>query len=182
MSLTLKLMTLISYPPVIISKSDYQDVLPWRACLESAGGVLSAPTFINPNIKSCILLVIGSVGAAYTHYFAFVSICFINAILFVFLLFNNRKTLKRYFICLLVMLLLYSPWMPYMYKQVTAVRAGYWIAPITLETIWSYFVWTFGLNLLPGFEYLYIALIGSLIVLSFIYIKNNNLNQKNVYP
>jgi len=117
-----------------------------------------------------VSLVIGSVGAAYTHYFAFVSICFINAILFLAILIYQRKQLKNYAISVVAMILLYLPWLPNFIRQFTAVREDYWIAPITMETIWGYFVWTFGLQLIPGFEYIYILLIAGMTAFTVVHI------------
>lgn len=53
---------------------------------------------------------------------------------------------------------LYLPWMPYFYEQVTRVEAGYWIPPITGETVWSYFLWAFGLAPVPQTTYVFLVI------------------------
>lgn len=56
------------------------------------------------------------------------------------------------------MTVLYLPWMPYFYEQVTRVEAGYWIPPITGETVWSYFLWAFGLAPVPQTTYVFLLI------------------------
>lgn len=95
--------------------------------------------------SSWIMLSVSAVAAAYLHYFSFVSVIIINGLLFLVLLLTkeNRKKLGKWVLFSLLMVAAYLPWLPYFYAQVTRVEAGYWIPPITAETIWSYFVWAF---------------------------------------
>ena len=109
---------------------------------------------------SWIMLSVSAVAAAYLHYFSFVSIIIINGLLFLVLLLTkeNRKKLGKWVLFSLLMVAAYLPWLPYFYTQVTRVEAGYWIPPITAETIWSYFVWAFGLEPLPQTAFVFLGI------------------------
>ena len=128
-------------------------------CVTACG--LSVWEILKKNrISDWIWLSISAVAAAYLHYFAFVSVIIINGMLFLWLLFSKEqwKKLARWCIFSILMVLAYLPWLPYMLEQVTRVEGGYWIAPITMETVWSYFIWAFGLNPLPQTTYGYLLI------------------------
>lgn len=125
-------------------------------------GLSAYAVFTENRKKDWICLIIGAVGAAYTHYFAFVSVLFVIGFLFLTILFCKKNLLKNWLISVIVMLILYLPWLKSFITQVTLVRADYWIPPITEEVIWSYFTWAFDLTILPGTVY------GFLIILVFV--------------
>lgn len=90
-----------------------------------------------------------SVAAAYTHYFAFVSAILIYGFLFLSLLFTPRKRrrLIEWFVSVVVSLILYLPWMPYMKIQVKGVSRNYWIEEITGETVKDFFPFLFDMDI-----------------------------------
>lgn len=96
--------------------------------------------------SSWIGLVVSTAAAAYLHYFSFGSVIIINGILFLALLAGKREGLKKWFLAAAVMILSYLPWFGIFAGQFRGVSESYWIPPITPETIWSYFEWTFGIN------------------------------------
>ena len=91
-------------------------------------------------------LVLSALAAAWLHYFAFGSAIVIQGLLFWALLIGNRKQLKKWFGAVFVMILSYLPWIGIFARQVQGVSQSYWIPPITPETIWGYFEWTFGIH------------------------------------
>lgn len=111
--------------------------------------------------KKCdwFFFIIGALGAAYLHYFAFVAVCFEIGFLFLALVISKKKLLKNWFLSVVIMVLGYIPWLPVFIRQVTSTRESYWIAPITLEVIWSYFTWAFDLELVGGFVYVYLIML-----------------------
>lgn len=90
--------------------------------------------------------VISAVAAAYLHYFAFGSIIIICGLLFLFLAFFHREKLKIWLLSIVIMVISYLPWFRVFVQQVLGVSKGYWIPEITVDTIWGYFEWTFGIN------------------------------------
>lgn len=123
--------------------------------------------FVKNRIHDWVLFVIGAVGAAYLHYFSFVAVCYEVGFLFLALIYdriilkNKDNKIIRWLISVAVMLILYAPWMPYFYRQVTTVRESYWIPPIDGPTIWEYFTWAFDSEIVPGFVYGYIILLAA---------------------
>ncbi len=122
-------------------------------------GVYAYLIFFRGNKSDYVLFAISGVAAAYTHYFSFVSALVIAGLLFVAILIWNRKRIKTYLITGVLMIAAYLPWLPSMIHQVVSVEAGYWIAEITPETIWSYYLWTFGLEAFAGAVILFILLL-----------------------
>lgn len=102
---------------------------------------------------------VSGVLAAYTHYFAFVSVGVIAGFLLIAVLLWNRKRLAAWGISAVSMVVLYLPWMPSFVRQVTSVEQGYWIPEITAQTVWDYFVWTFDLELIPGMVFVFLLIL-----------------------
>ena len=85
-------------------------------------------------------VVLTSVAAAYTHYFAFVSAILIYGFLFLALAFTRQgRGLLKWLGSVVISLVLYLPWLPYMELQVKGVSRNYWIEEITGETIREFF-------------------------------------------
>lgn len=124
-------------------------------------GLFAYEAYIEDTRRSWIYLIIGALGAAYTHYFAFVSIIVIVGFLFLAILFSKRKLLAKWGIAAAIMILGYLPWIKPFIIQVTRVRENYWIPSITPDVLWSYFTWTFDLALIPGVVY---GVLGILII------------------
>ena len=122
-------------------------------------GIYAYEAYMENTKKSWVWVVVGALGAAYSHYFAFVSIIVIVGFLFLAILFTKRALLKNWVISAACMIVGYLPWAGYFIEQVTRVRESYWIPEITPEVIWSYFTWTLDLVLLPGVVYIFIALL-----------------------
>lgn len=132
----------------------------WALLCVTACGLAAWEIYMSDRWRAWLCLAISAVAAAYLHYFAFVSVIIINGLLFLALLFTKekRKSLGKWLLFSLLMTVLYLPWMPYFYEQITRVEAGYWIPPITKETVWSYFVWAFGLAPLPQTTYIFLGI------------------------
>lgn len=94
-------------------------------------------------------IVLTSVAAAYTHYFAFVSAILIYGFLFLALLIGKRRELLKWLLSVIASLVLFAPWMPYMELQVKGVSRNYWIEEITGETVKAFFPFLFDMGI-PG--------------------------------
>ena len=122
-------------------------------------GVFAYEAYMDNTKKSWILLIVGALGAAYSHYFAFISVIVIVGFLFLTILITKRKLLKNWTVSLFCMIIGYIPWISPFITQVTRVRENFWIEKITPEVIWSYFVWTFDLQLVPGVVYVVMSIL-----------------------
>lgn len=84
-------------------------------------------------------------SAAYTQYFACAAVVMVYAYLFLWFLVRYKrsggqekdagKALKKLVICALISVLAYLPWLFVLVSQVTAVRANYWILPLTWRSL-----------------------------------------------
>lgn len=92
-------------------------------------------------------VILTSAASAYTHYFAFVSAILIYGFLFLALAFTKKKALLKWLVSVIVSLLLFVPWMPYMKIQVRGVSKNYWISEITGETVREFLPFLFDMDI-----------------------------------
>ena len=91
--------------------------------------------------KHWLKLVLLNVLAAYTHYFAGVAVAAVSVFALIYLLYrgaNLKKTLANWSIHCALMLILYLPWIPVLFKQMSNVGEGYWITAITEAELHGY--------------------------------------------
>lgn len=79
-------------------------------------------------------LVIYGLAAAYTQYFACVAVIMIYGYVLYALFREDRGRLKEWFLWTAVSAAGYAPWLIVLYRQMTAVNAGYWILPLSWRT------------------------------------------------
>lgn len=89
-------------------------------------------------IKPWVLLTIFTLCSAYTHNYALISAAAVWLFLLIFIIANNRKKLKEWFIFGIVTAVCYFPWLLVLLKQTSEVSESYWISDITLSTIIGY--------------------------------------------
>ena len=90
-----------------------------------------------------IALVLYGLAAAYTQYFACVAVIMVYLWLLLWLIFcapqdKDTKILKKlqgWFVCVLVSVVGYFPWLLSLYRQMSTVRENYWILPLTWRTL-----------------------------------------------
>lgn len=122
-------------------------------------GVYAYMIFQDGRKRDFVIFALSGAAAAYTHYFAFVSVIIITGFLLIAILLWKRERFLGWLAAAAGMIALYAPWMPFFMKQVTSVEQGYWIPEITAETIWGYFVWTFDLELVPGMVFVFLIIL-----------------------
>lgn len=113
--------------------------------------VLSAVTALSvldqESWKKWMILSLSNVLAAYLNYFAGAAVILISLCLLLFLIFKReKKSVFHWIISMLVTFLLYLPWLPVFWKQLTDVRGGYWIEGIRASTLQEYANFVFGNN------------------------------------
>ncbi len=74
-----------------------------------------------------------TLAGLYTHYFMF----FLLAAQYLFVVLFRRDLFKHFLLLAVCFLLLYLPWLPFFFSQVKSVAGGYWIAPLTPNTVWG---------------------------------------------
>lgn len=77
--------------------------------------------------KSYAAFTAASLAAAYTHYYALISVAFFYALLIAMALFYRRSMLKNTLICSGITVAVYLPWFVFLVKAVMRNSKGYWI-------------------------------------------------------
>lgn len=81
-------------------------------------------------MKNLIVFGIFSIICCYIHYYALITACVVNLLLLIYVI-KNRKNCKADFRNFLILagiqILLYIPWLGYLWKQITHVGGGFWI-------------------------------------------------------
>lgn len=85
-------------------------------------------------------LALTQVAAAYTHYFAGVAAVGISLFLLAFILFKKKRLQAAlpWVIYCAVMVMLYLPWMPVLFGQMSRIDGNYWIQPISEMELHTY--------------------------------------------
>lgn len=84
---------------------------------------------------------------AYTQYYACVAVVAVYLALFVhFLLQKQKRSAVKIAVCAGVSVLVYLPWLPSLFGQITAVSNSYWIQPLTWRSVFGCMKFIF----LPG--------------------------------
>jgi uncharacterized protein (DUF2141 family) len=78
---------------------------------------------------------LASLAAAYLHYYGLMAAFFMHLLIFLWLLFKQRETLKSYFVTGAAVTVGYLPWLVFFYRQVTMVNKGFWIPAVTWQGI-----------------------------------------------
>lgn len=119
-------------------------------------------------VRDWIGFAVAGICAAYTHYFSLVSAGLIYGVLFLFIVFGNRKLLKPWLISSAVTIAVYLPWLKCFIEQLAfKVSNEYWIEPITFQTVVDYaleLLYANGHSLFPVYSGL---LVLALVVLAF---------------
>lgn len=90
------------------------------------------------SFKKWIVLTFLTICSCYTQYFSALSSVVLYFLLLIYIVFKNRKLLKNYFISVFLVIVAYLPWIPIAYSQFKVGQGGFWIPPITLDTIIGY--------------------------------------------
>lgn len=115
--------------------------------------------------RDWFFLVISSILAAYTHYFAAIAV----SVIYIYLFFMNLTKIKRWIISVFITSILYCPWILVLFGQLKMVKESYWIQGITLADIKGFLYYAVA----PPFGFFHvdeveILLVGLVILISLI--------------
>ena len=106
----------------------------WAMFFVTCSGIYAYELYKRPQDKKTLFFfILTSLCAAYTHYYAVVTECFIYLFLMIALLLQNRKNWKLCLIFVLITIIGYLPWVPVFIKQFMTVKQDYWIANVNLR-------------------------------------------------
>ena len=128
--------------------------------------------------KYWVLFTLFSILGCYTHYFNVVSSVMLYLTLIGYMIYSrmDRSEIKKWFISAVVVILSYVPWMPSLLNQVTRVNNGYWIPPITFETVFNYLAYSFTISEEFMIQLLAISILIALSVVAFKYFSEKSDN------
>ena len=101
-------------------------------------GFAAADAYDREKKRDWVFFALAGIAAAYTHYFAFVSVLWIYGFLFLAVVFTKRKKLPAFGLAALISLLAYVPWMKVLKTQIGGVSQNYWIPAIDKEVLLGY--------------------------------------------
>lgn len=85
----------------------------------------------NDNTKYYVLFVVFSLSAAYTHYYALVSVAFLYIVLLVWCVWKrNKNGIKKTLVCYVATVLIYLPWFIVLLKTFIKTQEDYWMTYI----------------------------------------------------
>lgn len=120
-----------------------------------------------------LLYVISAVCGAYCHYWTAFGLAIGFGLVSLFSLKKDVKSIKYILISGAVGIALYLPWVGALAKQISVVKADYWIAPLTINEIIDFFLYV-----IPASSFLkllsFLLLTFFFIKLSFSFIKGKN--------
>lgn len=100
----------------------------------------------NDNKKNWMKFILFSLLAAYTHYFACVSVSVLYIGLFVIFYKRDKAKLKSWFVGSVITVIGYFPWLVVFVKQLMQVKEDYWISDITFQSVIFYINFVFENN------------------------------------
>lgn len=109
------------------------------------------------------LLCVFSLLAAYTHYYALITVAIMDAVLYIVLFVRDKRTWKKSVISMGIMVLGYLPWFGILLKQFGGVSKDFWIQSINIEECILYL---FGNNIWG--HLLLLVFIGTVVLFYFV--------------
>ena len=101
--------------------------------------------------KSFALFTIFSVASVFTHYFSLLSVAcmYLFALIYMFKS-ENKDKIKYLILSAIAAVVIYSPWIPYLFYQLFSVENSFTISALTADTVISAFSFFASSNLIPG--------------------------------
>lgn len=104
----------------------------------TASGIYAYEFLADYSRKNLIIFTVVSVLAGYSHHFAFVSVGFVYLYMLLYYFFMERQNIRRWFICLLLTILLYFPCLIVTLKQFKSVSGYFTMPDVTLSVFLKY--------------------------------------------
>lgn len=144
----------------------------WGLFFVTASLIYGYELIKNPNLKNWAILTILTIASAYTHYFSAVASFCIYMLLLIYLLKNNKEQLKYWFLSAIISVMVFLPWTFIVLNQMAIYENGFWIKPITINTIISYiyFVLSPATFFIQANELVSPTILGTIILLMFLYL------------
>ncbi len=124
--------------------------------------------------KNWIILTLLTICSFYTQYFSALASVVLYLLFLVYILRDKKELLKTWFASVIVVILAYVPWIPVAYSQFKTGEGGFWIPPITADTVISYVYAVF--SPLSGYDLIGVLFLIAIAGLAVYSIKNKRDN------
>lgn len=105
----------------------------WAMLFITLTGIFAYELLKKQNLAKWFGLLLFGLAAGYTHYYALIMVAFIYASLFVILIVRDRKNLLPCFLCGVLAVIAYLPWLFILLQQFGEVSESYWIGSIEFK-------------------------------------------------
>ncbi len=145
----------------------------WGFFFATASGIYAYEVIKDSNRKNWFCFTLFSVGAGYTHHFAFVTVGFVYLFLLLYYLISDRLHIRRWFLCLAATIVLYFPCLITTLQQMKSVSGYFSMPEVTLSVFIRYmrFPFTVGNPLVS----IALALLILILLIRFLLNKNRQL-------
>ena len=147
----------------------------------TAAGVYAYEVTAEGSRKNWILFTLFSVGAGYTHHFAFVTVAFAYFFLLLYFIFADRKHLKNWFWCLLATFIAYLPCFIVTLSQISRVSGYFSMPDIDLRMFIQYAAYPYTVGITPASLMCVLLMTTSLAFLIRGFVKKEGDRSKQIY-
>ena len=119
----------------------------WAMFFVTTCGIYAYELYRNPqSTRYFYLFILFGVLSAYTHYYAFLTVCFIYLFLIITLLKRNKKDWKLCVSFSVISFLAYLPWIPLIFLQFSVQITSWWATVFNMDTILGIITFLFAGN------------------------------------
>lgn len=145
--------------PAVFQLSVELRMYTWAMFFVTCTGIYAYELYQSPeNTKTLFSLSLFGVLSAYTHYYAFLTVCFVYLFLIIALLKTDLKNWKTCLAFSLFSILGYLPWIPIIFVQFSAQVNSWWLTTFTAENIFEIITYLFDSNFTGIFLAFFIAI------------------------
>ena len=146
---------LIGFCPVAFKTNIGLRMYTWAMFFVTCSGIYAYQFYSCNDKKELFLFILFSLLAAYTHYYAALTVCFVYLFLMIALL---KKSYKNYIICIKMIIYTiigYLPWLPIFFQQFTKTTNNWWLNDFPADIIQEFMKYLFS----GEFTYFFLILI-----------------------
>ena len=143
--IALLFITLIVFFPVTQFLATEIRMYSWAVFLVLAAATFAYDAYVHSRWIDWVKLLLMAIAAAYIHYFALMSVCWIFAVLLLVIV-AGKKAKNKYFITLLVFIVSYIPWIANVYSQIRAIKHLFFVNPFSFDDIYYHLYYFYSIK------------------------------------
>ena len=123
--------------PIMNTYAEEIRMYSWSCLIVTLMCIYAYRFYKDKNKKNLILFGIFSILSCYIHYYALVTAGLVNLILFIYLIVkikSDKKSFINFIILAVIQIILYIPWLTFLFGQIDHVNSGFWIYIDSVKT------------------------------------------------